>query len=377
LQWLALDILWRSLTAFAIVAILVPASLPLTRYLGLHDHPGGRKQHEEPTSYIGGMFILLAVAISFLLFDRHFTLVASTFLGCSFLLMVVGLADDKIGLGWKTRFAAQIATVLIMIFVAGVRAENLSDVFGIANLHLGWLSIPFTIFIVVGVINALNMIDGSDGLAGGQALVSLILFSAFAYYAGNTEMVSRLLTVAAAVAGFLVWNKRFPWQPRARIFLGNAGSMVLGFVIAWTAVRLTQGGVHPVSPVLGPWTIAIPLIDCVALMFHRMREGQSPFKADRNHLHHLLLDAGFSPVSIAWGLMSLSMALGLSAGVAVKQGVYRPGLVLAFLALLAAYYVLTSNRARAVEFFRGFHWDRRRRTREPVRAASYSDLIEP
>ena len=372
-----MDILWRSLTAFMIVAILVPASLPLTQRLGLHDLPGGRKQHDAPTSYVGGLFILLAVAASFLLFDRQSSPVATTFLVCSFLLMLVGVADDRFGLSWKTRIVAQVTVTLIMISVAGVRAENLGDVFGLADLRLGWLAIPFTIFIVVGVINALNMIDGSDGLAGGQALVSLVLLSAFAFYAGNIDMVARLLTVAAAVAGFLVWNLRFPWQPRARIFLGNTGSMVLGFVIAWAAVRLTQNYQHPVSPVLGPWTIAIPLIDCVALMFRRIRQGRSPFQADRNHLHHLLLDAGFTPISIAWGMMTVSLVLGLAAGVAVQQGVYRPILVVVFLLLLIGYYRLTANRERVVELFRSLHWKSRRKTPAPTPAQPYEELIEP
>ena len=371
MEWIALDVFWRSLTAFVIVAALVPASLPLTRMLGLYDVPGGRKQHEAPTSYIGGLLILLAVAVSFVVFDAQTNLVATTFLGCCGLLMVVGLLDDRFGLSWKVRIAMQIGAALIMIYVAGVKAENLGDVFGYANLWMGWLAVPMTVFIVVGVINALNMIDGSDGLAGGQALVSLVLFSAFALYAGNTDMVMRLMTVAAAVAGFLVWNLRFPWQPRARIFLGNAGSMVLGFVIAWAAVRLTQDAAHPVSPVLAPWTIAIPLIDCVTLMFRRIQQGRSPFQADRNHLHHMLLDAGFNPILIAWGLMIASLSLGLAAGLAVQQGIYRPVLVALFIILLLGYYDLTSDRARAVAMFS------RLRGARTKPAAPGLDIIKP
>ena len=124
--------------------------------------------------------------------------------------------------------------------------------------------------------------------------------------------------------------------------------MLLGFIIAWTAVRLTQNPGHPVSPVLGPWTIALPLIDCVSLMFRRWREGRSPFQADRNHMHHLLLDAGFRPGTIVVGLAALSLALGLGAAVALKLGVPRPALVLVFLGVLAAWYVFTRDRDRAV-----------------------------
>jgi UDP-GlcNAc:undecaprenyl-phosphate GlcNAc-1-phosphate transferase len=202
------------------------------------------------------------------------------------------------------------------------------------------------------MINALNMADGVDGLAGGQALVSLLLFCGFALYAGNDASAVRLLAVAAAVAGFLCWNLRRPGLARAEVFLGDAGSMLLGFIIAWSAVRLSQSAAHPVSPVLGPWTIALPLIDCCSLILRRLREGRSPFAADRNHMHHLLLDAGYSPTSIAVGAMLVSLALGLGAAVLLKLGVYRPLLVLLFFVLIGVHYRMTADRERAVEFFR-------------------------
>ena len=250
---------------------------------------------------------------------------------------------------------AQKSAALVMAWVGGVSVQQLSDVVGISDFHLGWwLSLPVTIFVVVGVINALNMADGVDGLAGGQALVSLLLFAAFALYAGNNASAERLVTAAAAVAGFLLWNMRRPGLPRARVFLGDAGSMVLGFLIAWTAVRLSQNPEHPVSPVLGPWTIALPLIDCVSLILRRLRQRRSPFAGDRDHLHHLLLDAGYTPTAIAVVLMLASAVLGLGAAVALKLGVYRPVLVLAFFVLIGVHYRLTADRERAVRFFRSF-----------------------
>lgn len=132
------------------------------------------------------------------------------------------------------------------------------------------------------------------------------------------------------------------------MFLGNGGSMLLGFIIAWTSVRLTQNPAHPVSPVLGPWTLALPLIDCVTLMFRRWRQGRSPFAADRHHMHHMLLDAGFSATRVVLVLAGLSLLLGLGAALALKLGVYRPLLVLVFLVLLAAWYAFSSDYARAV-----------------------------
>lgn len=342
---------WQALTAFALCAVLIPLSLPLARRLKLLDHPAGLKQHNVATPVTGGAIIFIAMLLAGLLFDRDPSLLVGAFFLGAVLIVVVGLLDDRWDLHWSWRLATQILAACVMV-IAGVQAEQLHDVFGLQDVYLGLIAIPFTIFIVVGLINAVNMIDGVDGLAGGQALVSLVLLSAFALYAGDVLAAERMLTVAAALIGFLLWNAHFPWQPQARVFLGDAGSMLIGFVIAWYAVALTQNPAHPISPVLGPWTIAIPLIDCVTLMFRRLRQGRSPFSGGRDHLHHMLLDAGFRPAAIAVGLALISLGLGLGAALALKLGIFRPLLVITFLGLLVGYYALTVNRERAVQFFR-------------------------
>jgi len=342
----------RALIALVAVALLIPLLVPAAEQLGLTDHPNGRKQHEAPTPMHGGLSILIAMVATAALFKDVASSAMLAFYLSGGLLLLIGIVDDLKDITWKWRIGAQVVAALIMIYLGGVSVQQLSDVVGIKGLMLGWIAVPVTVFVVVGTINALNMADGVDGLAGGQALVSLLLFTCFALYAGNILSAERLLAVSAAVLGFLVWNLRRPGLPRARVFLGDAGSMLLGFVIAWTAVRLTQNAAHPVSPVLGPWTIALPLIDCVSLILRRLRQGRSPFAADRDHLHHLLLDSGYSATTIAVGAMIASLILGLAAGVALKMGIYRPLLVLIFFALIGLHYHLTADRARAVEFFR-------------------------
>ena len=347
-QQLDQDAWLRALFTFSVVALLIPASLPLARRWGLVDHPGGRKQHECAIPVTGGAVILLGMLASYFLFETSWTLRNGIFIAGAVMLVVVGQVDDKYDLRWTWRIAAQALAAAAMALLAGVSAHNLQDVFGFAGANIGLLSLPFTVFVVVGIINALNMADGVDGLAGSLALVSLLLFTCFALYAGDYYLAERLLALGGAVLGFLLWNKRSPWLPRAKVFLGNGGSMLLGFILAWAALRLTQNPEHPVSPVLGPWTLALPLIDCVVLMLRRLRAGKSPFRADRNHMHHLLLDAGFSPGRVTVIMAGGSLVLGLAAAWAVKLGVYRPVLVLAFLGLLAAWYVFTRHRERAV-----------------------------
>lgn len=338
----------RALFALVLCAVVLPLALPLARRLGLVDHPGGRKQHDGAIPVIGGLVIFAALALSYIGFENTLSVQSLTFIACAGLMVLVGQLDDLFDLHWSIRIAAQTLAALAMIYIAGLQADNLQDVFGFAGSNVGLLAVPFTVFIVVGVINALNMSDGVDGLAGTLSLVSLALFTGFALYSGDAPQAERLLAICAALVGFLIWNQRLPWQPRARVFLGNGGSMLLGFIIAWTAVRLTQNPAHPVSPVLGPWTLALPLIDCVTLMFRRWRQGKSPFAADRHHMHHMLLDAGMRPTAVVLVLGGLSLLLGLGAAFAIKLGVYRPMLVLLFLVLLAGWYVFSRDYDLAV-----------------------------
>jgi UDP-GlcNAc:undecaprenyl-phosphate GlcNAc-1-phosphate transferase len=338
----------RAAFALVLCAVVLPLALPLARRLGLVDHPGGRKDHQGSIPVIGGLVIFLALALSYFGFETRMSVQSMTFVSCAGLMVLVGQLDDIYDLHWSWRIAAQTLAALAMIFIAGLQADNLQDVFGFAGANVGWLAVPFTVFIVVGVINALNMADGVDGLAGTLSLVSLGLFTCFALYSGDVLQAERLLALCAALVGFLLWNHRLPWQPRARVFLGNGGSMLLGFIIAWTSVRLTQNSAHPVSPVLGPWTLALPLIDCVTLMFRRWRQGRSPFAADRHHMHHMLLEAGLRPTVVVLVLGGASLLLGLGAALATKAGVPRPLLVLVFLVLLAGWYVFSRDFDRAV-----------------------------
>ncbi|MBW8367932.1 MAG: undecaprenyl/decaprenyl-phosphate alpha-N-acetylglucosaminyl 1-phosphate transferase [Arenimonas sp.] len=332
----------------ALSVLALPLMLPLARRFGLVDHPGGRKDHGCAMPVIGGLVIYGVVVAAFLLFESDVSLRTWVFIAGAGLLVLVGQLDDYFDLRWTWRIGAQSLAALMMALVGGLVATNLQDVFGFTGANMGWLAVPFTVFIVVGVINALNMADGVDGLAGSLSVVALVLYACFGLYAGDALVAERALAVAAAVLGFLVWNARLPWQPRARVFLGNGGSMLLGFTIAYFSVRLSHGVEHPVSPVLGPWALSLPLIDCVALMIRRWREGRSPFAADRQHMHHMLLDAGFRASAVVAIIAGGSLVLGVAAAVAVKLGVYRPLVVLAFLAMLAGWYVFSCDYPRAV-----------------------------
>lgn len=340
-----------AVAAFVLAALLPWWLEPAARRLDLMDYPKGRKDHERPTPVTGGLAMAIASVLAYWAAPNP-TPSIQAFCIAAVLLVAVGLWDDKHDLRWYWRVLAQVVAALVVIFWGGVRVEQLGPLFGLGQTSLGFLSVPFTVFATVGIINAMNMIDGADGLAGMLGLAALAMLCAASVYAGNLVLAERVAVLCGALAGFLLWNLRFPWRPRARVFMGNAGSGFLGLVIAWVAFRLTQNDGHPVNPVLALWLLPIPVMDTLVLIVRRLQEGRSPFAAGRDHIHHLMQDAGFGPTRAAFWLTVFSLACGLVVGQAMRLDVPNPLLLAAYIALCAGWYLLTRDRARAVAFFR-------------------------
>lgn len=340
-----------AVAAFVLAALLPWWLEPAARRLDLMDYPKGRKDHERPTPVTGGLAMAIASILAYWA-APNLTPSIQAFCIAAVLLVAVGLWDDKHDLRWYWRVLAQVVAALVVIFWGGVRVEQLGPLFGLGQTSLGFLSVPFTVFAMVGIINAMNMIDGADGLAGMLGLAALAMLCAASVYAGNLVLAERVAVLCGALAGFLVWNLRFPWRPRARVFMGNAGSGFLGLVIAWVSFRLTQNDGHPVNPVLALWLLPIPVMDTLVLIVRRLQEGRSPFAAGRDHIHHMMQDAGFGPTRAAFWLTVFSLACGLVVGQAMRLDVPNPLLLAAYIALCVGWYLLTRDRARAVAFFR-------------------------
>lgn len=335
----------------ALTGLLLWLLEPLAHRFGLVDRPGGRKQHLLPTPITGGLAIAAAVFVTLYSGSSHTSSHLAYACG-SMLLIVIGLLDDAYDLRWWWRIMAQVAAGLIMVYWGGVQVDYVGYVFTDTPIVLGGWAVPFTVFATVGIINAVNMCDGTDGLGGSLCLAALVMVGAAALYAGNQPLFIDLLPIMAAIMAFLAFNMRFPWQRRAKVFMGNAGSAFLGFTIAWVVFRLTQNAEHPVSPILAPWLLAPPLIDCLVLIARRLKLGRSPFSADRDHMHHLLQEAGFSPNAVAAGLTLVSCVIGLSAAMVLQTNAGSEGhLVVGFIAMVIGYYWLTAQRSRAVLTF--------------------------
>ncbi|MBL0141456.1 MAG: undecaprenyl/decaprenyl-phosphate alpha-N-acetylglucosaminyl 1-phosphate transferase [Betaproteobacteria bacterium] len=299
-----------SMAAFAAIATWVLARLAPT--LGLVDHPGGRKDHAAPIPVVGGIALVLTLLCAELVVGD--SIVPPSFLGAAAILVVVSIWDDWKELHHIPRFAAQILAVLAMVYGAGVELRSVGDLLGWRPIGLSVLSIPTTVFAVVGVINAVNMIDGMDGLAGSTSLVSFAWYGVAATLSGDTGLAGLAWILCGGLTGFLLFNVRAPWQPQARVFLGDAGSTLLGFALAWFAVDLSQGAGSTMSPIAALWVVLLPLADTVSLMARRRSRGKSPFHPDREHIHHFLLAHGFS-VNGALGLLVGASALFGAVGV--------------------------------------------------------------
>ena len=281
--------LYSGLIAFFSLLVLKPVAVRV-RLLDLPDH---RKVHAGAVPLTGGLsaFIGLFAAwmISMPLIGGY-----GIYLLASLLLVVLGTVDDARDVPARFRLWAQVALGALLTYGSGISLVHFGDLFGLGVIELGWLGPLVTIAAVIGATNAFNMIDGIDGLAGSMSLVTLLSLSLlFLAAPGNHLELALAFSIAVALLPYLAANLRMP-PFRRRIFMGDAGSMFIGFSIVWLLVKGTQPETQALRPVTALWIIAIPLMDMVAIMVRRARKGQSVMKPDREHLHHIFMRAGFT-----------------------------------------------------------------------------------
>lgn len=274
------------ISALCAIKILRPIAIDIN----LVDIPDDRKQHDGSVPLIGGLSIyfglMVAIYITQPLPDNLFYL-----LMIASLVLLIGLLDDLKDLGIWPRILVQIISCLLLVLFTDTCITSLGSPFGSNEIELGKLAIPFTIFAVVGLVNAFNMSDGIDGLAGSLAIVTIIGIILFDAVTKNPPLLGFLLMFSAALLPYLFTNL----ISAQKIFLGDAGSLLIGFILAWILVFLSQGDSRSMVPTSVLWCVAVPVIDTFTVCFQRIRTGKSPLSADRQHFHHLLLDAGFSP----------------------------------------------------------------------------------
>jgi UDP-GlcNAc:undecaprenyl-phosphate GlcNAc-1-phosphate transferase len=298
--------------AFIVTVALMFALRPVAIGVGLVDHPGGRKIHEGIVPVMGGIAMFFGIFAGVSLLGLASATLISVVLG-SILLLVVGVADDRFDITAAARITAQVAVVLLMFYGAGLRLSDIGDPFGTGVIEMGRFTLIFTLLVTVTMVNAYNLIDGADGLAGSLAAIAMLGVAAVAGIGNIYSAVA--LTVAAAAAGFLIFNFPTSWNRKVRAFMGDAGSTLLGFTIVWVTLGVCQGAERVISPVHCLWFAALPIFDLLTCFAQRIRKGKSPFSPGRDHVHHILKRGGFHTrrkLAILTGIQTIYTVVGIT-----------------------------------------------------------------
>ncbi|KAF0192088.1 MAG: UDP-GlcNAc:undecaprenyl-phosphate GlcNAc-1-phosphate transferase [Gammaproteobacteria bacterium] len=340
------------LLTFGITAVLVMFLKPIAVRVGLVDAPDARKDHAGHIPLVGGLAIFSGFGLSCALLSPQLLLL-DYFFAASAILIVVGVVDDFIELSARARFGAQIAASLVMVLGGHIMLYDFGALSWDGSLFtLGVFVIPLTVFSTVGVINAVNMSDGVDGLAGSYALVALIGLSIVSFIANHDAQGAALVLLAAGLLAFLAFNYRVPGRRRATVFLGDSGSTFLGFALTWFIIASCQGEDRIMTPVTALWFLMLPLFDTVGIMLRRIIKGRSPFAADREHFHHVLQRAGFSVNESLAVLLTLALT-GMAAGLAgLYYQVPEMCLFITFLLLFSLYFLGMMHAWKVMRFLR-------------------------
>lgn len=294
-------------TSFFIVLLATPSLIKVAFLKNLIDLPSERKIHTRAVPTIGGIIIYAATLFSFSLwynidslsdFNQVYESVKEfkILIATSLVLFFVGVKDDIIGTAPMKKLFANIVVGLILILIGGIRITGLHGVFGLEEIPQ-WASIFLSLFTYIVVVNAMNLIDGVDGLAAGVGFIVTTVLGTWFIFANNYEMASLSFSLSGALLGFLLFN----FYP-AKIFMGDSGSLIIGMLICVLSIKLIE---YPIAQLDDFWvkiskpvfviaTLTYPLTDTLRVFIIRTMKGLSPFSADRNHLHHRLLDCGFS-----------------------------------------------------------------------------------
>jgi UDP-GlcNAc:undecaprenyl-phosphate GlcNAc-1-phosphate transferase len=316
----------------------------LAPQLGLVDNPNSRKRHQGQIPLVGGLSIALSLCVTLLLtpalipFQHLFIVSVAS-------LVLLGALDDRYDLSCRSRLIVQAFFALVAAIVADVQLVTFGDAFGFGYVRFDWLALPLTVIAVIGAINAFNMVDGIDGLLGSLSIVTLSALSLLFALQGDTAHLQLCLLLLCAIGPYLVFNLGL-FGSKYRLFMGDAGSMMIGFIIVWLLFTLTQQNHfaiastidNSVRPVTALWLIAVPLMDMVAIMARRIKKGQSPMTPDRGHLHHIFQRIGFNSKQTLILITAIATLFAFLGVIGELIGAAESTMFYLFLMLFGCYY---------------------------------------
>jgi len=332
-------ILATAFTAFCFAFLAIKFFKPVAIEVGLVDKPNERKQHAGHIPLIGGISIFMAVLAASLIWLPN-TLELRMYLIASAMMVFIGALDDKFDLRVRVRIVGQIIIASLMIYGVGGYISNVGNLFGSGDIILGPLGILFTYVAIIVVINAYNMIDGIDGLIGSLSINTFTSIGILFIMSGQTDYLSYPLILATATIPYLMFNlgvfEKLLGKDTKKIFMGDAGSMFVGLSVIWLLTMGTQGEQASFKPVTALWICAIPLMDMLAIVVRRYNNGKSPFKPDRDHLHHILQRVGFSSRQTLIIISAVAVAL---SGIGLAGEYFNISEAVMLLSFLAMFFI--------------------------------------
>lgn len=295
---IVLAFLWALLVSI----YAVPSIRHVAHKKNLLDQPNHRTIHEMLTPRLGGIAIFAGFISSLTIFGNIESGVQQLIAGC-FIIFFVGVKDDLVNVSVFKKFFLQLLATSIVVFMTDIRISGFQGLFGIYEIDPN-LSYPLTFIIMIGLTNAINLIDGLDGLAGSIVVTIALSFGTYFFLSGDMAFTFVAFALAGSVIGFLRYN-----MFKASIFMGDTGSLVCGFIIATMAIYFVESRVYTSGPAIAIGILIIPIFDTLRVFVLRMFKGVSPFHPDKNHIHHKLLSYGMSQLSVVFILVSLNLLI--------------------------------------------------------------------
>ena len=327
------------IAAFAVAAVLsyffTPPVKNFAHKVGAIDVPkDARRMHKKPIPRLGGLAIYGGFLCSILIFGQLDETMLCVLLGAA-IIVALGIFDDVLALGAKLKFVVQIVAAAIPVCIGDLQIglfTNLNPLSDTPFVHLGILAVPVTIIWIVGITNAVNLIDGLDGLAVGVSSIAAITMLAVALLTGNMPIAITMAALAGACIGFMPYNLN-----PAKIFMGDTGSTFLGYMLATVSIMGLFKFYAVISFAVPFLILGLPIFDTANAIIRRVAAGRSPMSPDRGHVHHKLIDMGFNQKQAVAILYAISATLGLTAVVLTSSGEVKA--ILLLLAVLAAILV--------------------------------------
>jgi UDP-GlcNAc:undecaprenyl-phosphate/decaprenyl-phosphate GlcNAc-1-phosphate transferase len=319
---------------------LTPALMRHAQVWGLVALPDGRRMHAGAVPVVGGVAMGFSFIIAWLALNPSLGSAAEYAIPMAAAVALLGgVIDDRRELGATGKFAFQIVAALLLALWGEALLTHVGHLMSDSLFTLGRWSLPLTVFAIVGVMNAVNMTDGVDGLATTSVLCACLSFGLAAVLGGDGVMFAAICLIGGAATGFFVYNARLPGRGPAPVYMGDSGSLLLGLLLAWCAITLAMGERAALAPITAVWILAVPIADTVTLMVRRALRGRSPFAGDREHLHHILMALGLSTGHTVIFIALASLALGVSALAAQHAGVTQYVMFYLYIAGLTAHGV--------------------------------------